>query len=99
MTSSKEWPFNDLPTSVAIVDKLIITDGNWISYVSHDSDDGVWQFHSYRSEPLNADDAMLLGLEEVYKIDSSIGLLADLPLGWCAWRAAENSLWMKSPQN
>lgn len=99
MTSAKEWPFDDLPNSVAIVDKLILNYGNWISYVSHDSDDGAWQFHSNRSEPLTEDDAILLGLKEVFEIDPSIGFLADLPLGWCAWRETESSLWMKSPQN
>ncbi|MGQ4599727.1 hypothetical protein [Nocardia sp. R6R-6] len=75
------------------VDRRIIREGHWIAYVTHDSDDGAWQFHTADAE---LDHAMIVSLENVVNRDPSITQLADLPLGWCAWRASTEEPWQRA---
>jgi hypothetical protein len=87
------WPFSDPPNVAVITSKKIIEGTDWIQRVSHDADDGAWQFH-----PLGGtteDDAKVVGLKTILIIDPSIALLADLPLGWCAMRTTANSVWKR----
>jgi hypothetical protein len=67
-----------------------------ILLVSHDADDGMWQFLDGRDDPA-ADDAVVLGLECVFSLDPSIAELADLPLGWQAWRDSMQQPWQREP--
>jgi hypothetical protein len=64
--------------------------GDPILYVYH-NDDGDWQFHTSR-EP-NLDDAMLVSLEEITKLDPTINELYHLQYGWWAWRDNKNEDW------
>jgi hypothetical protein len=89
-----EWPFDD-PENVATMTVRQITHGGQpILLVSHDADDGMWQFLT--GGPVEMTDAMIVGLGEVYRIDQSIGELADLPLGWTAERSAPGQPWRRS---
>ena len=89
-----EWKFQDPPNVAVIANKKIINDGDWIAYVTHDEDDGGWQFHN--SEPLNEQDATVISLRSIFDLDASVGDLADLPLGWHAWRECEGAQWRRS---
>jgi hypothetical protein len=40
------WPFNDPPNVAVFTGKAIAEDGQCICYVSHDDEDGAWQFHA-----------------------------------------------------
>lgn len=87
------WVFED-PRNVAVfVDRRIIREGHWIAYVTHDSDDGAWQFHTAAAE---AERPMIVSLESVVNRDPTIAGLADLPLGWCAWRTSAGELWQRA---
>jgi hypothetical protein len=66
-------------------------DGEPILRVSHDADDGAWQFHY--GGPVSTKDAMIVALEEVLKIDPTIASLANLPLGYYATRNDRASAW------
>ena len=91
------WPFAD-PTNVAvIVEKRIISGDTWIYYVGHDEEDGGWQFHGPDGFA-DVSDAKVVGLGTMFRIDPSIGELADLPLGWCAWRETKQSGWKRTRQ-
>ena len=90
-----EWPFSDPPNVAVIVNRKIICRGDWIANVSHDSDDGAWQFHLNRGDELSENDAMVVSLKEIVDLDPTIRELADLPLGWRAWRASSNSPWLR----
>ena len=92
-----QWQFNEPPNMAVIVNKKILFEGDWIAYVSHDSDDGAWQFHTNQSAPVGESDAMLVSLQSIVNIDPSILLLADLPLGWHAWRDSKDADWQKMP--
>jgi hypothetical protein len=90
------WPFDD-PENVATMTVRQITHGGQpILLVSHDADDGMWQFLT--GGPVQMADAMLVSLREVYRIDPSIAELADLPLGWTAERSAPGQSWRRNPE-
>ncbi len=82
-----EWPFAD-PKNVAVfTTKQVMRLGQPILHVSHDEDDGAWQFHT-GVEQLSENDAMIVALSEIVEHDQSISELADLPCGWFADRDA-----------
>jgi hypothetical protein len=89
------WKFREQPNTAIICNKKIINDGAWIAYVSHDLSDGGWQFHTVDSELLEAD-AMVVSLKNIVDLDNSVVELADLPLGWHAWREAKTLKWEKA---
>lgn len=88
-----DWLFNDPPNLVVITTNKVLQ-GNPILYVSHDRDDGGWQFHT--GEALNINDAKLVSLQQIIKLDSSVKDLADLPLGWIATRESITDNWLRS---
>ncbi len=89
-----EWPFSDPPNVAVFTSKRILDGDEWIYYVSHDKDDGAWQFHA-KSGATQENEARVVGLRTMFEIDHTIGLLADLPLGWCAWREGRQSSWQR----
>ena len=88
------WPFEQPKNCAVISLRKIIFDGDPILYVSHDADDHGWQFLGLEAvEPKNA---VVVSLEEVVRIDESILEVADLPVGWCAWRESKTAPWRRS---
>ena len=97
MDSPADWPFVDDPPNVAVITTRGVVDGtDWIALASLDQDDGDWQFIG--SEGPREDQAMVVSLRSVFETDSSIGELADLPLGWRAWRMGPDQPWQRGPQ-
>ena len=94
MDPPADWPFESPPNVAVITSRKIMTGGDWIAYVWHDEDDGGWQFHG--SEPTVVEDAAIIALGEILELDSSIANLADLPVGWEAWRETSDSRWERS---
>ena len=87
----REWPFEDDRRVAVFTTSHVVHAGKPIVYVSHDADDGAWQFHS--DDTVSQKDAMLLALEEIVEIDPTIASLASLPLGCCATRKDQSSAW------
>jgi hypothetical protein len=79
---STTWPFPDPPNAVTMTTRHVMELGMPILMVTHDADDGCWQMLCGTTD--DTDDAHVVGLVEIYKRDSSIGQLADLPRGWRA---------------
>lgn len=65
-------------------------DSEPILYVYH-NEDGDWQFHT-SPEP-NLDDAILVCLEEITKLDPSVNDLFHLQYGWTAYRDTIGDDW------
>ncbi len=86
-----EWPFEDERRVAVFTTTHVVRAGKPILYVSHDADDGGWQFHS--GNLVSTKDMMILALEEILEIDPSIASLASLPLGHCATRRGIRSAW------
>ncbi len=93
MKSQDHWPFAD-PKNVAVITlKSITMGGSPILHVTHDSDDGMWQFLD--GSPVSEENASIVCLETITRIDPSVMELADLPLGWYAVRLAPNESWRR----
>ena len=87
----RSWPF-DVPENVAsITTRQVIYGHAPILLVNHDAEDGGWQFLT--GGDFNVEDAMLVALGEIVKLDCSIAELASLPEGWHATRQAVGGPW------
>ncbi len=90
-----DWPFDDPPNMATITTRAIMEGDDWIALVSHDADDGGWQFLGPDRAP-DIEQAMVVGLHHLVEKDGSIAELADLPLGWRAWRHSPKGQWQRS---
>ncbi len=87
------WKFPDHPHTRVFLSEAVQSGREPITYVSHDIEDGAWQFLG---------DSMSGGLEPVVSCfhhpvddDPSLNELADLPLGWWAERAKPGDPWIR----
>ncbi len=90
------WNFPYPSTTAVIANRNIFQQGGWIAYVSHEAGDSGWQFHTNDAE-VSDSDAQLVSLENIVNHDPSVSELADLPIGWQAWRDSAMSVWKRSP--
>ena len=91
MSLLKKFPFKDKPNTASITCVHILDEKKPILYVSHDADDGCWQFLCGKEH--NIKDSKMVALEEIYKIDKSINEIANLEYGKIAYRKDKNSKW------
>ncbi len=89
------WLFDDPPNVAVFTSKAVVEAGEAIVYVTHDAEDGAWQFHSKDGAPQSQSDARIVSLRSVVAMDPSVLLIADLPLGWCAWRVDKDAPWQR----
>ena len=95
--SPDEWPFTD-PTNVAAITTRHVLEGRLpILLVTHDLDDSAWQVLCGTTN--DPDDGRVACLGCLYARDRSIGALADLPLGWRAWRDSSSSPWQRTERS
>lgn len=90
-----DWLFAAPPNDVAVTTRQIVHEGEPILLVSHDADDGSWQFLS--GGACKAADGMLVTLRSMVERDPRLAEPADLPLGWQAWRQRPDSPWERGP--
>lgn len=88
-----DWPFDDSPSVACFTVRSIIDGTKPILMVSHDEEDGSWQMLT--GDAFDMAEAMLVLLKEVVERDPSLLELADLPLGWSAWRERPSSPWTR----
>jgi len=89
------WKFEDTPNLAVLTTSPVASGVDWIAYVSHDADDGGWQFHGTQTPTV--ENGAVLGLGEVVALDPSIAELHDLPLGWNASRLSPDGKWERQP--
>ena len=87
------WKFDSPPNEGTLTVQAIL-DGDPIVFVSHDADDASWQFLDGR-EP-RTENGRIICLADMLAKDPSLELLADLPLGWIAWRDTSRSEWKRA---
>ncbi|HEY4251813.1 MAG TPA: hypothetical protein VGM87_11450 [Roseomonas sp.] len=90
------WLFADPPNLAVITTRGIVAGRHVIDYVSHDADDGGWQFLCHGAGSVAVEDAVVVGLGRIVATDATLRDLADLPLGWCAAREAKDRPWRRS---
>lgn len=88
------WPFADKPNTASITTRQVL-EGAPILLVTHDEDDGSWQFLCGTTD--DPADARVVGLGQMCKRDSTLRDLADLPEGWRATRIAPDGPWQRGP--
>ena len=88
-----EWPFTVPSNSVAFTNTRVLRENHPILLVSHDSD-GDWQFLCGADEP---GECLLICLGCAYQRDVTVSAVADLPIGWRAWRASAENPWQRGP--
>ena len=81
-----------LPKNLAVITtKHIMYDNAVIQLVVRDGD-GDWQFLPYLEE-ISESDALVVGLEEIIDLDSTILDTLKMPLNHKAWRVDSSSVW------
>ncbi|MGP1908404.1 hypothetical protein ACTSEZ_09525 [Metabacillus sp. JX24] len=86
--------FKDSPDTMVITIKQIMDRTQTVLYVSHDKEDGMWQFLD-GSMVFDTDDARIVTLEEMIEIDDSLASISDLPHGWIAERDDRKAIWKR----
>ena len=87
------WPFEDAPNTASITTVHVLNQTHPILLVTHDADDGTWQFLCATTN--DPKDGRIVGLDCALGLDPSLAELADLPLGWRAWRDAPGQPWRR----
>jgi hypothetical protein len=91
--SDSDWPFTD-PKNIAVFTVAdVMNCVKPILYVSHDADDGSWQFMP--GGRVSVREAKILALHEIVDQDPTTKQLADLPEGWIAERDSLDSPWRR----
>lgn len=85
--------FKEQGNTMVITTKDILLGLKSILLVSHDFEDGMWEFLD--NEKLDENEACIVSLDEIIKLDDSLRVLHELPLGWIAYRNSINDLWNK----
>ena len=85
-----DYKFKNSLSTAVISTKEIISGKNWIKHVTHDGEDGGWQFLGGESRQ---DKASVVSLKEIVDLDQGVNELADLPIGWRAWRENKTAPW------
>ena len=92
-----EWPFSDPPNVATVTTVQVVRDGEPILLVYHDEDDGAWQFLTGTATN-SMKNVMLVSLKSIVMRDPTVVELADLPLGWHAWREHIGAPWVRDKQ-
>lgn len=87
------WKFKEPPNLAVLTTWQVLNQVSWIARVSHDADDGGWQFHGPGSR--TESDAAVVSLRSIVELDPSVAEVADLPVGWCAFRDAPTAPWCR----
>jgi hypothetical protein len=94
---AEAWPFQDSKHTAVIADAHFLKGGEPCVYVSHDAEDGFWQFLApdFRGE---MDRALLVSLASAVAKDPTLCELHDLPPGWYATRKSGREKWDRHKQ-
>jgi Domain of unknown function (DUF4262) len=87
------WKFPDQPHSQAYLSKTVHEGSEPVTFVSHDVEDGAWQFLG--DSMADGGGPMLSCLHHPIDRDPSLTELADLPVGWYAERSKVGEVWTR----
>lgn len=90
-------PF-ETPSGLVFTTGQVMYDGWPILNVTHDVDDSHWQFINGWGDTEDGMKPILVHAQHLIDLDPSVLSLADLPLGWRAWRTEAEQPWTREPQ-
>ena len=71
------WPFDD-PRNVAVfTSRFVVEEDHPIFYVTHDLEDGAWQFHAHNHLETTNEDIRLVALEEVMPTNDTLATMRE----------------------
>lgn len=73
----------------------VLEHGDPILLVTHDADDGAWQFLCGKTN--DPADGRVIGLDCALGLDPTLAEVANLPAGWRAWRDVRGGPWRREP--
>ena len=85
--------FADAPNTAVITLTSIIDGRNPILYVSHDDDDGCWQFLDGQAADITQ--ALIVALHTIVEIAPEVLDVSDLLEGWIAYREHVGAPWIR----
>ena len=85
------FQFSEPENTAVITCCHIIDNGADILYVSHDAEDGMWQFLCGGTH--TQEQARVVSLNEIFALDNTVSELADMPCGYIAQRKSKHSKW------
>lgn len=91
-----EWAFADARDVAVLTTEAVLHAQQPILFVSHDIEDGLWQF--LERATVDAADVRYATLAEIVRCDPGIAELARLPLGWEARRRDPDAPWSMYPR-
>jgi len=86
------YKFNEPENTACFVCSHVLHHERPILQVTHDEEDGFWQFLCGRDDH-NESNANIIALRQVVALDGSVNDLAEMPLGIGAGRETETSIW------
>jgi hypothetical protein len=86
--------FIEADNTAVFTTKFVVNDKKEITYVTHEKEDGAWQFFSNDNFDNFEDVARVVGLGEIVKIDSTVLEIADMPEGFYAQRRFKGDKWI-----
>ena len=87
-----KYNFLEEKKTMVITTKNIINQIKDITFVSHDDEDGMWEFLD--GDEVDETNAAIVSLFEIVQLDNSINELYELPLGGLAYRNNKNEKWI-----
>ena len=90
------FPFDELPNVAVFTTAPVLERRLPILLVTHDADDGGWQFLCGTTN--EEDDARIVALSTILRIDPTVAEVAELPPGWRTWREGVGQPWQRSPR-
>ncbi|TRX15894.1 DUF2185 domain-containing protein [Flavobacterium franklandianum] len=85
--------FKDPLNTAVFTTKYVIEENKDITYVTHELEDGSWQFFSDDKFEDFTKVALLVSIENIIKRDKTVLEIADLPLGCYAKRKNRTEKW------
>lgn len=86
----RRFPFREAPET-AVITCCHVMAGAPILRVTHDEEDGMWQFLCGGEH--DAGEARVIALQEAHALDASLGKLVKMPCGCVAQRRSKTGKW------
>lgn len=86
-----KFPFDEPENTAVITCCHIIENAADILYVSHDAEDGMWQFLCGSTHM--QEQARVVSLNEIFTLDHTVSELANMPWGYIAERKSKYAKW------
>jgi hypothetical protein len=96
VTSKK---FKEADNTAVFTTKFVVIDKKDIITVTHEKEDGAWQFFSSDHFDHFEDVVKVVGLGYIVKLDNTLFELADMPEGYVAHRKFKGDKWIIDEQS